>query len=159
VNQYLQLFNATEAYMRVYQPKSRDVAASNGYKLLRKAEIAEAIDQRISEDAMRPAEVLKRLGEQARNEQSAYVTRFGVDMNRLIADGKAHLIKAIKHTANGDNIEFYDAQAALVQIGKAHGLFADRTEVTGKDGGDITLRIVYDSKPTAGDDDTPPATT
>jgi hypothetical protein len=44
-------------------------------------------------------------------------------------------------TENGWSFEMYDAQAALVHIGKHHGLFVDRQEQSG----DVTLRIVDQS--------------
>lgn len=75
---------------------------------------------------MGPDEVLLRLAEQARAEYSAYLQIDGtVDLARLLQDGKGHLIKGIKETAHGRTIEFYDGQAALVHLGKHHGLFKD----------------------------------
>jgi len=54
-----------------------------------------------------------------------------------------HLIKKVKQkttiiqTKDGDDvethwveIELYDAQAAIVQLGKYHGLFVDRQDIT-----------------------------
>lgn len=95
-------------------------------------------------------EVLVRLTEQARAEYSPYMTAYGtVDMQRLIEDGKAHLIKSISDTAYGKKVEFYDGQAALVHIAKHLGMFQERTEHTGE----IVVRVKY------GDDGTdgPPA--
>lgn len=42
--------NATESYCRAYQTKNRKVGASEGYKLLRKPEIRQAIAARIRKD-------------------------------------------------------------------------------------------------------------
>jgi hypothetical protein len=76
-------------------------------------------------------EVLLRLAEQARGEHGKYLRPDGaVDFNAVIADGKGHLIKGIKETKYGLDIEFYDAQTALVHIGKYHGLFTDKLDVS-----------------------------
>lgn len=123
-------FNASEAARRAgYSEKT---ARSIGHENLTKPEIDAEIKRRVAEQTMGPDEVLIRLGEQARAEYSQYITAEGaVDLTSLIADGKAHLIKGIKETAHGRTIEFYDGQAALVQIGKHHQLFATKVEHTG----------------------------
>src|SRR5690606_12450797 len=85
-------------------------------------------------------EVLVRLAEQARSAHGAYLSETGgIDMARLLADGKGHLVKGIKQTAYGRNIEFYDAQAALVHIGKHHKLFTEKVEHEGE----VSLKVVY----------------
>lgn len=131
INEYLIDFNATRAAERAGYKGDAVTLASVGWENLRKPQIAEAIRQRLSEKAMGPDEVLMRLGEQARVEYSEYLTvdadrNPAVDVARLIADGKAHLIKSIKHTRWGRNIEFYDGHAAKELIGKHHGLFDKR---------------------------------
>lgn len=40
-----------------------------------------------------------------------------------------------------DSVELYDAQAALVMIGKHHKLFTDKQEITGEDGKPIPILI------------------
>lgn len=140
INQYIACyFNATEAYARAYPNATRETARRNGHELLTKTDIAEEIQRRVAEHAMSADEVLIRLGEQARAEQSLYLTAEGVDLDALLRNGKGHLVKGIKETKYGRDIEFYDAQAALVHIGKHHKLFADSVEHRGE----TTLRIVY----------------
>lgn len=139
VEEYLRCFNATKAYQAVYPTVARLTAASNGYRLLKEnAEIAEYVQQRLTETAMSADEVLMRLAEQARGVHSDYIQEDGtIDVARMVKDGKAHLIKKISYTKGRKEYEFYDVQAALVQLGKHHKLFVDRQEVTGKDGGPI----------------------
>ncbi len=74
-------------------------------------------------------EVLARLAEQARAEQAEFINAGGVDLAGLVVAGKARLIKGMKETKYGTDIEFYDAQAALVHIGKNLGLFKDSKEI------------------------------
>ena len=128
VEEYLRCWNASEAARRAgYSPKT---AYSIGHENLRKPEIAQAIEARVAEKTMSADEVLVRMAEQARAGYAPYLTPDGVDLERMIADGKAHLIKGFKETAHGQVVEFYDAQTALVQIGKHYGLFTDKSDVT-----------------------------
>jgi phage terminase small subunit len=130
---YLVHLNATRAAREAgYSVRSAEVS---GCRLLRSAKVAAYVAEHL-EAEMPASEVRVRLSQQARAEYSAYLTaRGGVDLEALIADGKAHLIKGYKYNNRGDlMVEFYDAQAALVQLGRAHKLFVDRAEVTGKDG-------------------------
>lgn len=132
---FLQNFNGTEAYMRVYKPKSRATARANAAKLLAKTSISEEIKARLAEKTMSADEVLTRLTEQARADfgtfiviENEYGWRF--DMEKLKTNG--HLVKSISTSKSGVRIELYDAQAALRDIGKHHGLFTDRVEHTGE---------------------------
>lgn len=138
IEAYLESWNATQAAIEAgYSPKSARVI---GHENLTKPDIAVEIQRRIAERTMTADEVLVRLAEQARAEYSAYLTPDGtVDFARLIADGKGHLVKGIKETAQGRNIEFHDAQAALVQIGKHHKLFTEQVQQSGE----ILVRVQY----------------
>lgn len=150
IEQYLISFNATDAYQSVYAAVSRSSAAANGWRLLQDEEIAKAIRQRLSEAAMTADEVLMRLARQARGDVDDYLDEFGnFDLEKARQGQKTGLIKKLKskttrrifedETVETVEVEFelYDAQAALVHLGKHHRLFADRTEVTGKDGGPV----------------------
>lgn len=101
VEEFLSTYNATEAYDRVYHPKSREAAASSGYKLLRKAEIAESIKHRLSETAMLADEVLLHLSAQARGTMNDFV-RFRdngdptFDFQAAAAYGKLGLVRKLK---------------------------------------------------------------
>lgn len=129
VNEYLVDFNATRAAQRAGYQGSENTLAVTGYELLRNPKIREVLNPRLEANAMTPSELLMRLGEQARAEYSQYLLPEGaVDLARLIADGKAHLVKGIKHTRYGINVEFYDAHSARELIGK-HLAFFDRGSI------------------------------
>lgn len=130
VDHYLETWNAAEAARRAgYSDKT---ARSIGHENLTKPDIAAEIQRRVDERTLTANEVLVRLGEQARAEYSAYLMPEGmVDFARLIADGKGHLVKGIKETAQGRVIEFHDAQTALVTIGKHHKLWTDQVQHSG----------------------------
>ncbi len=123
VEEYLKCWNASEAARRAgYKTK----ASVQGTRLLANDSVKEAIKARLAEKTMQADEVLTRLAEQARGEVGQYLTENGkLDFAKLIADGKQHLVKSVKDTQWGLAIEFYDAQSALVHIGRHHGLFTD----------------------------------
>ena len=47
IDHYIETFNATEAYVRVFEPKNRVTAATEGSKLLRNPQIKVEIDRRL----------------------------------------------------------------------------------------------------------------
>ena len=124
INEYLICWNATEAARRAgYAEKYLN---TNANKLLQNTTIMAEIQRRIEEMTMGADEALMRLTEQARAAYSAYILPRGtINLETMVTDGKAHLIKKIKETKYGREVEFYDAQAALQLIGKHHGLFSD----------------------------------
>lgn len=138
VDHYLVSWNAAEAARLAGY--SEQTARSQGQRLLTNVDIAEEIKQRVAERAMTADEVLTRFAEQGRAEYSKYFRTNGtVDLAAMIADGKGYLIKSIKETKYGTNVEFYDAHSARELIGRHHGLFKDSIEHSGE----TVLRIVY----------------
>lgn len=127
IEEYLKCWNASESARRVgYNGKSNVV----GPRLLANVSIRAAIENRLSEMTMQANEVLVRLTEQARGTHGQYIRDNGrVDLTRLVADGKQYLIKSIKETKYGLDIEFNDSQAALVHIGRHYGLFTDNVDI------------------------------
>lgn len=128
VEAYLQTWNASEAARRAKYAHPN----VQGARLLANVSIQAAISTRLKQIAMQTDEILARLTQQASNEAAAYICADGrVDLASLIVDGKSHLIKGIKRDRNGHLVvEFYDAQAALVQLGRAQRLFVDQVEET-----------------------------
>jgi phage terminase small subunit len=135
LEEYFKCWNATEAARRA------NYAYPNKQGPAKLKKFADEISARIEELTMSADEALLRLSEIARGEWGQYVTEEGrIDIEALVEDGKGYLVKQIRETKHGKNIEFYDAQRALVDIAKAHGVFVERHEVTGKDGGAIAVR-------------------
>lgn len=136
VEEYLTTWNATDAARKAGYAHPNQ----QGPRLLVNVGVAEEIKARLADKVMTADEVLVRLAEQARGEQGKYISARGaVNLPKLIADGKAHLIKGIKETQFGKVIEFYDAQAALVHIGKHHGLFTEKIDITSN--GETLIRM------------------
>ena len=73
-----------------------------------------------------------RLAQQARNELTQYLRADGtIDLPRALAEGRGHLISRVRRGPSGYlHVEWHDAQAALVLIGRHHGLFTDRVETS-----------------------------
>jgi len=153
VNEYTRDFCATQAAIRAgYSGKT---AYSLGQRLLKNAEISDAIRQRIEEKTMGADEVLTRLADMARSDMADLMaittSGFTIELTtknesgEIIANPKTKLIKKIKQkvttylakSEDGEDrevieteLELYDAQAALVQIGKHLKLFSDPAQVS-----------------------------
>jgi phage terminase small subunit len=127
VEEYLRCFNATEAAINAGY--SNKTAHSIGWENLRIPEVADIISKRLEASAMSADEVITRLAEHARADYGKYIDEDGnIDLATLISDGKSHLIKNIKETKYGKQIEFYGSEPALNLLAKHHGLLTDRIE-------------------------------
>jgi phage terminase large subunit len=137
IEEYLQCWNATEAARRAgYSLKT---AYSIGSENLTKPEIKVAIENRIKEKHMQADEVLARLTQQARGAGQDFIEVKGTlpftNWEKLEEAGGLNLIKKLKYDNDGrPEVEFYDAQVALVHLGRHLGLFVDRVELTDKNG-------------------------
>jgi len=148
VDEYLKTRNATKAALAAgYSPKT---AYSIGSENLTKPEISEAIRQRTTESAMSADEVASLLAEQARGDMSDFVRFYPgsklpvLDLSKANENGKMRLVKKLKFLPDGGvEFELYDAQAALVQLGKVHKMFTDKQEVSGKDGDGLVIRLTW----------------
>lgn len=84
-------------------------------------------------------EVLSRLADQGRGTIEDFISfnegpypTFTLDLDKARERGRLHLVKKLKYNSEGHpEIELYDAQAALVQIGKFHKLFVDQVQHSG----------------------------
>ncbi len=140
-------FNATQA--AITAKYSRKTARSIGYENLTKPHIKAVIDAYLSTYAMSAKEVLARLTAHAQGDIGDVWNekKGGVDWGRARRLGATSLIKRVKRKTRRETtmindelvtvdiieeeIEFHDAQAALIQLGKVHGLFIEKTEHLG----------------------------
>lgn len=144
--EYLRLWNATDAYEAAYPKVNRDTARANGARLLANASISEEIQRRVDELTMSGNEVLARLAEHARADYKDFITvadNGDVGLDMMKAEGKTHLIKkvnqrrTIRTTKEMQidetvlSLELHDAQAALVTIGKHHKLWTEQVQHSG----------------------------
>lgn len=162
--EYLRLWNATDAYQAAYPKASRETARRNGSDLLTNTDISEEIKRRVEEITLSANEVLARLAEHARADYKDFIKvaangDVALDMEK--AEGKTHLIRrvtqrrTIRTTKDVQidetvlSLELHDAQAALVQIGKHHKLFTEKVE----HGGNMTSSQVIVTLPDNGRND------
>lgn len=143
---YLITLNKTEAARRAgYGGNDADLS-NIGYQNYRKLEVQTYLKEKLAATAMPAEEVISRLSDQAAADMSEFIEfKDGIKLPYLnlknAADkGLLRLVKKFKYNADGQpEIELYDAQAALVHLGKAHGLFSDKLEVSGKIDGLVIL--------------------
>lgn len=146
VEEYTVDFNATQAAIRAGY--SEDTAYSIGSENLKKPEIDRAIRSRLNELAMSADEALKRLADWARGDVGDLIELRGdeghwvLDLEKARERGKLHLIKEISYDANGQpKVKLYDAKDAVKQIARAHGVFVDKIEHSGPEGGPIEVDV------------------
>lgn len=141
VEHYVVCLNGAEAARRAgYAAGSaRQIASEN----LSKPDIRAAIDAKLAESAMQPAEILARLTDHARGSMGDFLVAHGrgvrLDLKRAADAGQLHLIKKYTKTKGGYSIELYDAHAALVKLGEHRRLWVQRQEVSGPHGGPIEV--------------------
>lgn len=140
VENYLVTFNKRKAAEGLYPSTlTRQQLCIRGTRLYNKPHVQQAIRLRLDERMVSTNELLDRWAEQARAEYTNYILPDGtVNVHQLIADGKSHLIKRIRHTRFGLDVEFYDAQKAQEMIARHYGLFDDSIRV--KDAVVVTVR-------------------
>lgn len=151
IEEYLRCWNGAEAARRAGYKFPRRQAS----RLLTNVDVQQRIEQRIEELTMQADEVLLRLAEQARGLPKKYFHPNGtLNAAVIVTDDKTHLIKKTKHTRDGLEVELYDAQRALVDIGRALGIFKDRlivedwrkeVEAKGLDSAKIFKRLVREA--------------
>lgn len=153
VNEYLICWNATEAARRAGYKGNGNTLGVIGFENLRKPKIKAIVGERMAELAMPADEVLLRLGEQARGDIGEFL-RFSDGMKLPTIDiekgkDKTHLIKKLNYKDGSVSFELYDAQAALVHIGRRHGLFTDKMEHSGE----VKTQVQYIDIVRPGNDD------
>lgn len=137
--------NATRAAEAAgYSPsKSYFSAAVQANALLKNPKIRAAIEASYRVAGMTVAEVVARLVEQARANPTQFFDKRW-RLNRHVLRRKGHLVKRLEVPARGKpaKIELHDAQAALVLIGKHLGLFSDKVQHVGDQGGPVRHEFV-----------------
>lgn len=145
IEHYLESWNATRAAEKAGYGGDDNALAAAGSRLLRNVKIRSRIQERLNTKAMSADEVLARLSEHARGDIGDLLRPSGIiDLEGAKERGLTHMIKSLNWTQHGLKVELYDAQAALVHLGKAHGLFVDRTRHEGADGGPLVVTYVND---------------
>lgn len=134
VRHYLATFNASEAARQAgYSDRT---AYSIGWENLRKPEIREEIDRQLAAASMPASEVLARLTTHARFDigelfdTNPETGALQLSLAKAKERGVTHLIKKYSDGKSGVSVEVYDAQSALALLGKHHGLFVERVDIS-----------------------------
>jgi hypothetical protein len=144
VEYYFQYWNATQAAREAGYQNPNKAA----YTLVRQELVKQEIASRLKELRMSADEVLTRLSQQAclnaaeffvfedkqQEDADGKISRQLVmtDVNWQVFRERGYLVKKLSYDRRGNPVlEFHDAQTALIQLGRAHGLFLDRLEQNG----------------------------
>lgn len=140
---------------------SKDTARQQAYRLLQNTQVQAAIKSKLSAKAMSGNEVLHRLAAMGRGDIADFWTvdpegKPSFDFKACQEAGLLHLIKKVSYNKKGEvsSVEVYDAQAALVQLGRHHKLFVDQVDLSTK-GKPISINTIEVVPPSEGsvDDD------
>lgn len=128
--------NGNEAYHNLYPTTTYEGARRSASRLLSNVDMRAEINRRLTEKHMGADEVLGRLADMARSDISTFADIDDpIDLKKDDYKGKTHVIKKFKKNISKGRdgtiftnieLELYDAQSALINVGKQHGLFADR---------------------------------
>jgi hypothetical protein len=124
-----------------------------GPRLAKNPKVTAVLDQYHHGYAMTIAETEIRLSQQGRALYADFIKpvpkskEVYVDLRGLLRAGLGHLIKKINWDKHGNQVvEFYDAQTALVNIARIHGMFKDNLNL------DLDLSRLSDEELNALDD-------
>lgn len=133
VAEYLVCWNATQAAKRAGYTGSYEVLRVTASETLRHPAVRAVVEARLSEKAMTADEVIARLADIARGNMADFISVNGhtrLDFKKAETLGKLHLVKSYSKGKQGVRIELYSALDALEKLGKAHGLFIERQDIT-----------------------------
>ncbi len=165
VQEYLCDLNATQAAIRAGY--SKKTAEQQGFQLLQKPLVQKAIAAKMADREKRTEitqdRVLRELAKLGfadirkavkwgegmavtDPESGEVIISNGVSMiaSDDIDDDTAASISEVSQSAQGIKIKMHDKRAALVDIGKHLGMFKEKIEHTGPDGGPIQARIAVE---------------
>jgi phage terminase small subunit len=139
VDEYIIDLNATRAYKKVYGVKRESVAAANAARLLRNAKVAAAVKGALA----------------ARSERTQvtqdYVLNNLVEIVERCMERAPVMVREDRHMVqkvddDGNDVWQFDsrgATSALTLMARHLGMFVDKTELVGRNGQAIEVRVVY----------------
>ncbi len=169
VKEYLVDLNATQAYLRAGYKVSENVAAVNAKRLLSNAKIDAAIQKELDKRARRTEitadkvlEEYAKLGfsdvtdylqvvtervlvghDKETGEPISDISQFVLmkDTKDISPEKLAAISEVKQHKDGSISFKLHDKRGALDSIAKHLGMFTERIEHTGKDGGPITVKF------------------
>lgn len=145
--EYLTDFCATQAAIRAGY--SERTAGSQGERLLRNVEVKELIDtlmaERVTKIDVTQERVIQELARIAFGDLRSVVEWDGktvtLKSSKVLTDDDAATLAEVAENERGVRIKRFDKLKALELIGKHLGMFRERFEVSGPDGGKIPLDL------------------
>lgn len=136
--------NGTQAAEDAGYKGSRETLAAVAYENLNKPHIKAEIERRLSQ-FMTADEVLYRLTEIVNADLGSILDDEGrIDLKKAKRQGKTRFLKVLKLKTGATNeiaFEQYSRMEALELLGKKHGLWVNRQELSGVDGGPLKVII------------------
>jgi phage terminase small subunit len=128
---------------------------TRGHELVKNREVQARIQQRVAAAAMPANEVLARLSEFAAADIGDFLdvdeaNLWRVNLWKAKRGGRTRLIKKVKQTKDGTEIELHSPADAIDKLMKHHGLYKDRLELSGG------VRPTFQSFDDGRDPDLPP---
>lgn len=134
VAEYLNCFNGTRAYMKVYPKSSYEAAMVSASELLRNPNISAAIDERKDAVLLQFDESMKILSNHARGDLGDFIDDYGgIDITAARQAGRTGLLKKVESRVVRVNekgkdtetittrVELHDPQSAIEKILKVQG--------------------------------------
>lgn len=122
---------------------AREAARKAGYRdyttsaklTSRHPAVKAAIAANVKEAGLSIPEILHRLADQATASMEDFTTidesgAYRLDLKKARDNGKLHLVHSLVPTKHGLGIKLHDQQAALVHLGRIHGLFIERIKLS-----------------------------
>ena len=129
IEHYLRTGNGTQSCRDAGYRGNDNVLGVTAYRMLRKPKIQALIEKRLEELRISANVILMRLSRQATGSITDFIDECGViQWDKVKEDGQM-TIKKITHVKGKQSIELYDAQTALVHLGRYYKLFTDRIQV------------------------------
>lgn len=123
-------FNATEAARQAGYADNEASLGVEGHRLLRNAKVAEALNRAWEARGLTPEEIIGRLSDIATGSLADFVDVddqvFLLNLSKAKQAGKLHLLKKLKHSKFGVEIELHSPLEALDKLARVHQLFADQ---------------------------------
>lgn len=157
---YLTVFNGPEQESWYEKGERAKVAKEAGIAITQiQEQLIEFVDMIIEAKAkyleecsrrMPPEDIIARLSAQAMGIGPYLIiddeNKLSINYARLLADDNGHLIKGIKNGMRGNqSIDIESSKAALDSLARIEGLFVDKTQLTGANGGPIEIEIATEA--------------
>ncbi len=133
-------WNATEAARMAGYKGRRTTLAVVGSNNLRKPNIRAHIRRRLEEMGANTEALVRRWLARSQVDISPFVTKDGLDVEKLKEAGLGYLIKGVRKTKDATTIALRDPDVAEERLARHLGMFVERRVLSGPGGGPIETK-------------------